>query len=149
MATTATPMTLTFTTTTSTPSSTEPSPNQPEKSFRWVEPGKRFRKDRMRNGHGRNSPTTLHHTDSASSDDVASPSSDDSFDSSSGAVVPYAQRITIHPSLNAVSSSQTRKMFSHCMFTTYSFHQLLFLTQTSLRYNSFTHGRPRLKQQWI
>ncbi|CAG1988200.1 unnamed protein product [Fusarium graminearum] len=113
MATTATPMTLTFTTTTSTPSSTEPSPNQPEKSFRWVEPGKRFRKDRMRNGHGRNSPTTLHHTDSASSDDVASPSSDDSFDSSSGAVVPYAHRITIHPSLNAVSSSQTRKMFSH------------------------------------
>ncbi|RGP67934.1 transcription factor [Fusarium sporotrichioides] len=94
MATTATPMTLTFTSTTS--SSPQTSPNQPEKSFRWVEPGKRFRKDH-----------------SASSDDVASPSSDDSFDSGSGAVIPYAQRITIHPALNAVSSSQTRKMFSH------------------------------------
>jgi hypothetical protein len=70
----------------------------------------------VRNGHGQgrnNSPTTLQHTDSGSSDDVASPSSDDSFDSSPGVVVPYAHRITIHPALNSVSSSQTRKMFSH------------------------------------
>ncbi|OBS26206.1 hypothetical protein FPOA_00147 [Fusarium poae] len=113
--TTTTPMTLTFTSTTS---CSEPSPttNQPEKSFRWVDPGKRARKDRVRNGHGQgrnNSPTTLQHTDSGSSDDVASPSSDDSFDSSPGVVVPYAHRITIHPALNSVSSSQTRKMFSH------------------------------------
>ncbi|KAL4730905.1 hypothetical protein ACLX1H_002947 [Fusarium chlamydosporum] len=96
-------------------SSTTPqlSPNQPERSFRWVEPGKRVRKDRARKRGSPDSPTTSHHTDSGSSDDAASPSSDDSFDSSSGVIVPYAQRITIHPALNAVASTQTRKMFSH------------------------------------
>jgi hypothetical protein len=112
-------LTVTSTTTTTTSSTQLSSPDQPEKTFRWVESGKRFRKDRVRKGQGRNSPdspTTLQHTDSASSDDAASPSSEDSFDSSSGAVVPYARRITIHPALNAVASSQTRKMFSHCTF---------------------------------
>ncbi|KAF4455583.1 hypothetical protein F53441_2107 [Fusarium austroafricanum] len=109
----AKPLTITFTTT-STPS--QPSPNQPEKSFRWVENGQRARKERLRKGQPRSpfgSPTSLHHPDSASSDDAASPSSDDSSSEAGAAVVPFRNVFSIHPALNEASSAQTRRMFNH------------------------------------
>src|SRR6478735_12304602 len=104
------PATLTLNLTSTSPTT---SPDQPEKSFRWVEAGSRVRKQRVRKYQGRssNSPDS-HCTDSGSSDDAASPTSEDSFE---GAVVPYAYRMKINPALNSVASSQTRKMFSHCM----------------------------------
>ena len=103
-----TPATLTLNLTSTSPTS----PNQPEKSFRWVEAGQRVRRQRVRKDQSRssNSPDS-HCTDSGSSDDAASPT-EDSFE---GAVVPYAYRMKINPALNAVASAQTRKMFSHCM----------------------------------
>lgn len=113
-----TPATLTLNLTSTSPTS----PNQPEKSFRWVEAGQRVRKQRVRKDQGRssNSPDS-HCTDSGSSDDAGSPT-EESFE---GAVVPYAYRMKINPALNAVASAQTRKMFSHCMFP-YPFRIVLF-----------------------
>ncbi|CAG7561198.1 unnamed protein product [Fusarium equiseti] len=104
----ATPATLTLNLTSTSPTT---SPDQPEKSFRWVETGQRVRKQRVRKDQGRSSNSSDSHcTDSGSSDDAASPTSEDSFE---GAVVPYAYRMKINPALNSVASSQTRKMFSH------------------------------------
>jgi hypothetical protein len=111
------PLTLTFNAAASQPSSDQPSPTQSEKSFRWVEPGQRVRKDRVRKEQRRNSPdspTTLRHMDSASSDESTSPSSDESSSEGSTAVMSYPYKISIHPALNGVSSPQTRMMFGHC-----------------------------------
>lgn len=110
-------LTLTFNAAASQPSSDQLSPTQAEKSFRWVEPGQRVRKDRARKEQRRNtpdSPTTLRNMDSASSDESASPSSDESSSEGSTAVISYPYRISIHPALNGTSSPQTRMMFSHC-----------------------------------
>ncbi|KAF4967715.1 hypothetical protein FSARC_4776 [Fusarium sarcochroum] len=111
-------LTLSFTST-STPSQLASdislSPNQLEKSFRWVDSGQRV-KGRARKGQGRsspNSPTTPHLSDSASSDDSGSPASDDSFPDTITAVMPYPYRMTLHPALNEVSPPQIRMMFSH------------------------------------
>ncbi|KAG5657453.1 hypothetical protein KAF25_006017 [Fusarium avenaceum] len=109
-------LTLTFNAAASQPSSDQLSPTQAEKSFRWVEPGQRVRKDRARKEQRRNtpdSPTTLRNMDSASSDESASPSSDESSSEGSTVVISYPYRISIHPALNGTSSPQTRMMFNH------------------------------------
>ncbi|KAF5001621.1 hypothetical protein FGRMN_927 [Fusarium graminum] len=109
-------LTLTFDSKPSQPSSSQLSPNQPEKSFRWVESAQRPRKDRAKKEQRRSAPGrpgVLQHTDSTSSDESTSPSSDESSNEGNNAVISYPHRITLHPALNEVPNPQTRMMFSH------------------------------------
>ncbi|KAF4345619.1 transcription factor [Fusarium beomiforme] len=107
------PMTLTFAST-STPS--QLSPTQHEKNFRWVDSSQRVRKERVRKAQARSASDSSASSCSGysgSSDDAASPSSDDSSSEFGAAVVPYRYGVTIHPALDEASNAQTRSMFSH------------------------------------
>jgi hypothetical protein len=116
----AKPLALTFTASAASQDSlTQFSLNQPEKSFRWVVAGQRVKKDHARQEQRRNAlynPTSLRDPGFASSDEDASPSSDDSSSEGNTAAMPYPYRLAFHPVLTEVLSPYMRRMFSHCEF---------------------------------